>query len=71
MKTILGYDRYDPSGKNSGDSRNGNCQRTVQTPLGPITVDVLRDRNGEYKSMALHYNEDIGKRKVKCWRSLV
>ena len=22
-KTILGYDRHDPSGKNSGDSRNG------------------------------------------------
>ena len=22
-------------------------------------------------SMALHYNEDIGKRKVKCWRSVV
>ena len=48
-KTILGYDRHDPSGKNSGDSRNGTYQRTVQTSLGPISVEVPRDRNGEYK----------------------
>ena len=48
-KTILGYDRHDPSGKNSGDSRNGTYQRTVQTSLGPISVEVPRDRNGECK----------------------
>ena len=53
IKTILGYDRYDPSGKNSGDSRNGTYERTVQTSLGPITVDVPRDRNGEYKPIAI------------------
>ena len=52
-KTILGYDRHDPSGKNSGDSRNGTYQRTVQTSLGPIVIDVPRDRNGEYKPIAL------------------
>ena len=53
IKAILGYDRYDPSGKNSGDSRNGTYERTVQTSLGPITVDVPRDRNGEYKPIAI------------------
>ena len=53
IKTILGYDRYDPSGKNSGDSRNGTYERTVQTSLGPITVDVPRDRKGEYKPIAI------------------
>ena len=47
IKAILGYDRYDPSGKNSGDSRNGTYQRTVQTSLGPISVEAPRDRNGE------------------------
>lgn len=52
-KTILGYDRHDPSGKNSGDSRNGTYQRTVQTSLGPISVEVPRDRNGEYKPIAI------------------
>lgn len=53
IKAILGYDRYDPSGKNSGDSRNGTYQRTVQTSLGPIVIDVPRDRNGEYKPIAV------------------
>ena len=49
----LRYGKYEASGKNSGDSGNGTCQRTVQTSLGPITVDVPRDRNGEYKPIAL------------------
>lgn len=53
IKAILGYDRYDPSGKNSGDSRNGTYQRTIQTSLGPISVEVPRDRNGEYKPIAI------------------
>ena len=49
----LGYGKYDPSGKNSGDSRNGTYERTVRTSLGPITVEVPRDRNGEYKPIAI------------------
>ena len=53
IKAILGYGKYDPSGKNSGDSRNGTYQRTVQTSLGPISVEVPRDRNGEYKPIAV------------------
>ena len=53
IKAILGHDRYDPSEKNSGDSRNGAYQRTVQTSLGPIVIGVPRDRNGEYKPIAI------------------
>lgn len=53
IKAILGYDRYDPSGKNSGGSRNGTYQRTIQTSLGPISVEVPRDRNGEYKPIVI------------------
>ena len=45
----LGYDRHDPSGKNSGDSRNGTYERTLQTSFGPISAEVPRDRNGECK----------------------
>ena len=53
IKAILGYDRYDPSGRNSGDSRNGSYQRTIETSLGPIAIDVPRDRNGECEPMAI------------------
>lgn len=49
----LGYGKYDPSGKNSGDSRNGTYERTLQTSFGPISVEVPRDRNGEYKPIAI------------------
>lgn len=50
----LGYERYDhKAGDNSGDSRNGKTQRTVMTSMGPITVNVPRDRNGTFKSAAV------------------
>ena len=53
VRTLLGYGKYDPEGRNSGDSRNGSYERTVQTSVGPITVKVPRDRNGEYEPAAL------------------
>jgi putative transposase len=31
----LGYDRNDPAGKNSGNSRNGTRSKTVLTDVGP------------------------------------
>ena len=40
-------------GRTRGGSRNGTYQRTVRTSLGPIVIDVPRDRNGEYKPMAI------------------
>lgn len=52
-RTLLGYGKYDPEGRNSGDFRNGFYERTLQTSVGPITVRVQRDRNGEYEPMAL------------------
>ena len=53
VQALLGYAKYDPEGRNSGDSRNGSYERTVQTSVGPITVKVPRDRNGEYEPAAL------------------
>ena len=53
VQTLLGYAKYDPDGRNSGDSRNGSYERTIQTSVGPITVRVPRDRNGDYEPAAL------------------
>lgn len=53
VTAVLGYGKYEASGRNSGDSRNGSYQRTIQTSLGPIAIDVPRDRNGEYEPMAI------------------
>ena len=53
IASLQGYDRHEYSGRSSGDSRNGNCQRTIQTSLGPITIDVPRGRNGRYEPIAI------------------
>lgn len=53
IASLLGYGRHEYGGRNSGDSRNGNCQRTIQTSLGPITIDVPRDRNGRCEPIAV------------------
>lgn len=44
----LGYEEGDPAGRGSGNSRNGSYAKTVTTTAGPVTVDVPRDRNGQY-----------------------
>src|SRR5215469_16837440 len=40
----LGYARHDPVGHNSGNSRNGAIAKTVQTGVGPVALEVPRDR---------------------------
>ena len=45
----LGYDKHDPAGRRSGNSRNGTRPKTVLTELGPVEVDVPRDRAGTFE----------------------
>src|SRR5919205_3399244 len=45
----LGYDKHDPAGANSGNSRNGARAKTVLTDVGPIEVEVPRDRQGSFE----------------------
>ncbi|HEX2363024.1 MAG TPA: IS256 family transposase [Jiangellaceae bacterium] len=44
----LGYDKHDPAGANSGNSRNGVRTKTVLTEIGPVPIDVPRDRDGSF-----------------------
>ena len=48
MTDHLGYEKNAKEGDNSGNSRNGDYTKTLKTNLGDITVNVPRDRNGEY-----------------------
>jgi transposase-like protein len=48
MTEHLGYDRHDPAG-NGGNSRNGTRAKTVITEVGPVEVDVPRDRDGSFE----------------------
>ncbi|MGH3471533.1 MAG: IS256 family transposase [Nocardioidaceae bacterium] len=49
MAHHLGYDRHDPVGRGSGNSRNGTTPKTVTTEIGKVTVDVPRDREGTFE----------------------
>src|ERR1035437_5758103 len=45
----LGYGRHDPSGHNSGNSRDGAISKKVQTGVGPVPIEVPRDRAGMFE----------------------
>ena len=45
----LGYDRGDPAGNNGGNWRNGIRSKTVLTEVGPVAIDVPRDRDGSFE----------------------
>jgi putative transposase len=49
MADHLGYDRWDPAGAGSGNSRNGFTSKTVITTAGQTRIDVPRDRNGSFE----------------------
>jgi putative transposase len=49
MTEHLGYRRDDPAGHGTGNSRNGSSPKTVSTVNGPVTIEVPRDRNGEFE----------------------
>jgi len=44
----LGYGKHDPAGRNTGNSRNGSRAKTVLTDVGPVQIDVPRDRDASF-----------------------
>ena len=46
----LGYERGDPVGNGSGNSRNGSTPKTIGTEVGDIGLDQPRDRNSSFAS---------------------
>ena len=50
LDEYLGYDKHDPVGRGSGNSRNGTRSKTVVTDnVGAIKIQVPRDRNGMFE----------------------
>ena len=46
----LGYDKHDPAGRNGQNSRNGTRAKTVLTEVGPVEIEVPRDRDGSLRA---------------------
>lgn len=49
MTHHLGYEKHDPAGHNSGNSRNGTSAKTVKGKRGQVQLAVPRDRNSEFE----------------------
>src|SRR4029079_10704315 len=49
----LGYEKGDPAGRGSGNSRNGTSSKTVLTEDGEIDIAVPRDRAGSFEPMLI------------------
>ena len=45
----LGYDKHDPAGRGTGNSRNGVRSKTVLTDVGEVEIDVPRDREASFE----------------------
>jgi putative transposase len=45
----LGYGKHDAEGRDGGNSRNGRRAKTVLTEVGPVEIDVPRDRDGSFE----------------------
>src|SRR6478752_4463194 len=48
MSEHLGYDKHDPAGRGSGNSRNGSTGKRLLTEIGGIDLEVPRDRAGSF-----------------------
>jgi putative transposase len=44
----VGYEKHDPAGHHSGNSRNGTSQKTIKGSFGRLPLEVPRDRNGTF-----------------------
>ncbi|MFI6493304.1 transposase [Streptomyces sp. NPDC050564] len=49
MDDHLGCARHDRAGAGSGNSRNGRRAKTPATEVGPVRVEVPRDREGTFE----------------------
>jgi putative transposase len=50
MSEHLGYEKHDPAGRGSGNSRNGTRSKTVLTEIGPVEIEVPRDTESTFEA---------------------
>src|SRR5437763_12343869 len=50
MTDHLGYEKHDPAGHNSGNSRNGATTKTLKGEFGEMPLETPRDRNGKLRT---------------------
>ena len=53
MEEHVGYAKHAAEGRNHGNSRNGTRSKTVITEIGPVEIDVPRDRDGTFEPLTV------------------
>ena len=53
----LGYEKHEPEGRGSGNSRNGQSRKKVQGDFGAVEIAVPRDRQGTFEPKILPKHE--------------
>ena len=53
MSEHVGYEKHDPKGYLSGNSRNGSYKRTLRSSDGIFDIDMPRDRVGSFEPKAV------------------
>jgi putative transposase len=48
MSEHLGYEAHDAAGRDGANSRNGTRTKTVLTEIGPVEIEVPRDRDASF-----------------------
>jgi len=60
MDETLGYTRDESDKKKTENSRNGYTRKTVKSELGPLEIEVPRDRMGEFEPKIVpKYKRDV------------
>ncbi|WP_373686209.1 IS256 family transposase [Nocardia gamkensis] len=49
MTEHVGYEKHDPAGRGTPNSRNGTRSKTVVTEIGPVEIDVPRDTSSTFE----------------------
>jgi putative transposase len=49
LTSHLGYEKSDPAGYHSGNSRNGTTPKTLKGDFGELAIETPRDRNGSFE----------------------
>jgi len=63
----LGYERGDPAGRGSGNSRNGTTPKMVLTDAGEVRINAPRDRIGSFDSRLV----PKGRRRLEGFNDMV
>ena len=45
----VGYEKHDPAGNNTGNSRNGSSKKKLKGEFGEFELETPRDRNGSFE----------------------